>query len=163
MDPSVTQADVMAVADARSGFSGILSDFRRHPDRPAVVVGPHRRPEVVIVPWKRFVEMSGRESPETTSASLMHEITTRAALVRRLARLSHIEAVSVFGSVARGAETADSDIDLLVDPGADATYFDFAQFELDMEAVFRRDVDVVSRRALDPVADAEILAEAVAV
>ncbi|WAC51349.1 nucleotidyltransferase family protein [Frigoribacterium sp. SL97] len=90
-------------------------------------------------------------------------ITSRAGLVRRLAGLSHIDAVSVFGSVARGTETDDSDIDLLVDPGAEATYFDFAQFEIDMEAVFQRPVDVVSRRGLDPEADREILTQAVPV
>ena len=163
METSIRSADVLAVADARSGFSRLMRDFRLDPDRPAVAVGPHRRPEVAIVPWSRFLEMSERRTSGRAVASLLDEITSRAGLVRRLAGLSHIDAVSVFGSVARGTETDDSDIDLLVDPGAEATYFDFAQFELDMEAVFQRQVDVVSRRALDPETDREILAQAVPV
>lgn len=163
MESSSGAADVMAVAAARSGLSRLMNDFRLDPDRPAVVVGPHRRPEVVIVPWRRFVALSGIASSAPPTTSLLDEITSRAGLVRRLAGLSHIEAVSVFGSVARRAESSDSDIDLLVDPGPEATYFDFAQFELDMEALFQREVDVVSRRALDPEVDREILADAVAV
>ena len=60
METSIRSADVLAVADARSGFSRLMRDFRLDPDRPAVAVGPHRRPEVVIVPWSRFVELSER-------------------------------------------------------------------------------------------------------
>jgi predicted nucleotidyltransferase len=67
----------------------------------------------------------------------------------------------VFGSVARGDDTEQSDVDLLVDPEPDASLFDLAQFELDLESLLDRPVDVVSRRSLDPERDRAVLNEAV--
>ncbi|MUN08148.1 hypothetical protein GLX25_13590 [Agromyces luteolus] len=85
----------------------------------------------------------------------------RKPLIERLARANRIRSVQVFGSVARGDETPESDVDLLVDPDPDASLFDLAQFELDLESLLDRPVVVVSRRALDPKRDRAVLAEAV--
>jgi predicted nucleotidyltransferase len=120
-------------------------------------VGSHRRPEIVIVPFDRYVD-AGSAPHETTLAALRRQ----RELVRRIAQLNRIDDVAVFGSVARGDETAESDLDLLVTPASDATLFDLAQFELDMQQLTGRSVDAVSRRALDDERDANILADAVA-
>jgi predicted nucleotidyltransferase len=150
-------AEVFTVADARRGLSEILRTYRRNPDAGVVVVGSHRRPEIVSVPVGRYVE--ARATPhETTLAALRRQ----RELVRRIAQLNRIDDVAVFGSVARGDETAESDLDLLVTPAPDATLFDLAQFELDMQQLTGRSVDAVSRRALDDERDANILADAVA-
>lgn len=84
-------------------------------------------------------------------------------LIVKLAGMSRIESVSVFGSVARGAETAESDIDVLVTPREGASLFDLAQFAADLELLTDRSVDVVSSHGLDPlsVVGKRILAEAV--
>jgi predicted nucleotidyltransferase len=149
--------EVLTVADARRGLSEIMRTYRRNPDAGVVVVGSHRRPEIVIVPFGRYVE--ARSTPhETTLAALRRQ----RELVRRIAQLNRIDDVAVFGSVARGDETAESDLDLLVTPASDATHFDLAQFELDMQQLTGRSVDAVSRRALDDERDANILADAVA-
>ncbi|WIB12015.1 nucleotidyltransferase family protein [Curtobacterium sp. MCPF17_052] len=57
--------------------------------------------------------------------------------------------VRVFGSVVRGADTAGSDIDLLVrtEPGADL--FDLAGFVVAVEAVTGFPVDVLTEDQLD--------------
>lgn len=56
--------------------------------------------------------------------------------------------VRVFGSIARGEDRPDSDIDLLVTFADDASLFDQAGLIDDLEALLGRHVDVVSERAL---------------
>jgi len=149
--------DVVTVADARRGLSEILRTYRENPDAGVVIVGSRRRPEVVIVPVDRYLDTEAR--PRQTALAALRR---QRELIRRIARLNRIDEVAVFGSVARGTETAQSDLDLLVTPSPDASLFDLAQFELDMEQLSGRDVDAVSRGALDLARDANILAEAVA-
>jgi len=150
---------VIPVADARAGLSAILRTFR---DAPAlaepVTIGSHRKPEAVIVPFERFSRMV---EGDTSQASTLDDLRSRSSLVRRIASLNNIQDVAVFGSVARRADTAESDIDLLATLTDDGSLFDLAQFEIDMEQLTGRKVEVVSRRSLDPLRDAHILAEAV--
>ncbi len=68
--------------------------------------------------------------------------------------------VRVFGSVSRGAAVADSDVDLLVHPAADASLFDLAGFMAEVEELLGVGVDVVSDRGSGPIMD-RIRAEAV--
>jgi hypothetical protein len=58
--------------------------------------------------------------------------------------------VALFGSVARGEERADSDLDFLVEFGEGASLFDLARLEMDLEQLLGRDVDVVSVGGLLP-------------
>ena len=48
-----------------------------------------------------------------------------------------------------------------VTPAPDATLFDLAQFELDMEQLLGRKVEVKSSRALDPATDSRLLSDAI--
>ena len=58
--------------------------------------------------------------------------------------------VALFGSVARGEETPDSDLDFLVEFGDGASLFDLARLEMDLEELLGRKVDVVSVGGLLP-------------
>lgn len=58
--------------------------------------------------------------------------------------------VALIGSVARGEESADSDLDFLVEFGEGASLFDLARLEMDLEELLGRDVDVVSMGGLLP-------------
>lgn len=58
--------------------------------------------------------------------------------------------VAVFGSVARGEETPESDIDLLVEFAPEASLFDLARIKLDVEASIGCRVDVLSAASLLP-------------
>ncbi|WP_307039951.1 nucleotidyltransferase family protein [Agromyces ramosus] len=119
------------------------------------------------MPYERFVasQVAGERVPpagrQRTASHLLDELRRRRALIERLARANRIASVQVFGSVARGDETPSSDIDFLVEPQDDASHFDLAQFELDMESLFERPVDVVSRRALHADRDRSVLDEAI--
>ena len=61
-----------------------------------------------------------------------------------------ITELSLFGSGLRDDFSAESDLDLLVDFAADARWslLDLAQMELDLEDLFGRKVDLVTREAV---------------
>jgi len=69
------------------------------------------------------------------------------------------KAIAIFGSVARGDETANSDVDFLVEFDPGSSLFDLADLEADLSAVLAARVDVVSLGGLKP-RDQEIRAEA---
>jgi len=68
--------------------------------------------------------------------------------------------VRVFGSVARGEDRPESDIDLLVDLGPAATAFDLLELGCDLEDELNVRVDVGTESSLRPFLRAEVLAEA---
>jgi len=80
-----------------------------------------------------------------------------AAAARRGARN-----VRVFGSVARGAEHAGSDVDFLVDFEPSRSLVDLAGLILDLQEILQVPVDVVEASTLRP-GDEDILADAIAV
>lgn len=65
----------------------------------------------------------------------------------------------VFGSVARGEDTAESDVDLLVDMEAGRSLLDHVRLVRELRETLGVNVDVVSSRALRD-SDGHILAEA---
>jgi predicted nucleotidyltransferase len=151
---------VVPVTEARAGLSTVLRDFRsRGAAARPVVIGSHRRPEAVLLPYETFATLSAADAGSALRA--LDLLRHRKPLIERLARANRIRSVRVFGSVARGDETEESDIDLLVEPEPDASLFDLAQFELDLEALLERPVDVVSRRSLNWNRDRAVLNEAV--
>lgn len=68
--------------------------------------------------------------------------------ILRLASAHGAEDVRVFGSVARGEERLDSDIDFLVRLAPGRTLFDIARLELGLEQLLGRAVDVVPEPTL---------------
>jgi len=147
--------EVLAVSDARARLTGILRTFRADAaSAEPVVIGSHRHADAVLVPFARYHELT---AAARGGSPFLPELLRRRATIRRLAQANHAGNVRVFGSVARGDDLPGSDIDLLVDPDDDATLFDLAQLEIDLEALFERPVDVVSSRSLDPIRDRGIL------
>jgi predicted nucleotidyltransferase len=70
--------------------------------------------------------------------------------------------VRVFGSVVRGEERADSDIDFLVDLEPGRSLFDLGGLHCDLEALLGRTVDVVTAKGLRPHVREGILSTATA-
>lgn len=54
----------------------------------------------------------------------------------------HVVNPRVFGSVARGSDTEESDLDILVDATTRLSYFDLAELELELTSVFGCKVDL---------------------
>lgn len=70
------------------------------------------------------------------------------------------ENVRVFGSVARGEENENSDVDLLVHFRDGASLFDLMDLKEDTEELLGLEVDIVSDRGLSPLLASRILGEA---
>jgi len=66
----------------------------------------------------------------------------------------------VFGSVLHGDDTADSDLDLLVDPLPETTLFDLGGLQGDLEDLLGIKVDVLTPNSLPDKFRAAVLAEA---
>jgi predicted nucleotidyltransferase len=158
------QTAVVSVADARASPSQTLKRFRSEASASAMVLGSLRAAEAVLVRYRDYRELVDAQSSNTRT-SMLEQLIGKRDLIRRLAVLNIVGAVSVFGSMARGDERSTSDIDLLVEPTDSTSLFDlaqFAQFAIDVEQVFDRPVDVVSTRSLIPARDGAILEQAVA-
>ena len=69
--------------------------------------------------------------------------------------------IRVFGSVARGEQQNDSDIDFLVDFEPGRSLLDLTGLLLDLETVLPCKVDVVSARGLKPRLASEVMRDAV--
>ncbi|WP_344688437.1 helix-turn-helix domain-containing protein [Blastococcus jejuensis] len=69
--------------------------------------------------------------------------------------------VRVFGSVARGVETADSDVDLLMDLPEDMGLFDLGRLRRDLESLLNARVDVIPASGLKPEVRTEVEADLV--
>ncbi len=70
--------------------------------------------------------------------------------------------VRVFGSVARGDATSDSDVDLLVDFEAGRSLMDRAGLMIDLQELLRVSVDVATVRSLKPRIRDRVMREVVA-
>jgi uncharacterized protein len=69
-------------------------------------------------------------------------------VIQRTAAASGVREVRVFGSVARGEERPESDVDLLVTLEPGRTLLDLARLELQLEQLLGRPVDVVTEGGL---------------
>src|SRR3972149_1933522 len=84
---------------------------------------------------------------ESASALLSEREGSLAAFCQRW----QISELALFGSALRTEFAPDSDIDLLVEfsPGADWSLFDHLRMEAELRAILGREVDLVSRRAVE--------------
>lgn len=69
--------------------------------------------------------------------------------------------IRVFGSVARGEADERSDLDLLVDPGPDASLFTLTAFALEVETLLHVFTQVATANGLKPRIKERVLAEVV--
>jgi uncharacterized protein len=87
-------------------------------------------------------------------------VSARREQIMAVAARHHANRVRVFGSVARGDDRPDSDIDLLVDFAPDSSLFDLMRMARELEELLGHPVDVVSTGGLKD-RDRHILAESV--
>lgn len=130
------------------------------------------RPEPSVATLARLVEATGHEMvidvvpspgrsmglPDTPLGRRLHQ---RRKAVLRAAQDRRARNVRVFGSVARGDDTASSDIDLLVDLDEGAGLFDLIGLERELTDLLGIPVDVVPADALKARIRERVLREAV--
>jgi predicted nucleotidyltransferase len=91
----------------------------------------------------------------------LEQLRAQAEEIRLIGARHKAIAIAVFGSVARGDNGPDSDVDLLVDFGPGASLIDEFHLQEELEKFLQTQVDVVSRGGLKP-RDSHIRAEALA-
>lgn len=99
------------------------------------------------------IQQALRRSP---SALLLQNRQAVLDLVER----HQASAPRVFGSVARGDDHGESDLDLLVDFAPGATLFDEVGLRVDLEELLNISVDVVAADSLRPEVRSRVFAEA---
>ena len=90
-------------------------------------------------------------------------VRARRNSILSLARQHGVKSVRVFGSVARGRETQDSDVDFLVEVEPGRSLFDLGGLQVDLEHLLRCKVDVVTPNGLRARLRSRVLQEAVPV
>ena len=83
--------------------------------------------------------------------------------VRQIVRQHHALNVRVFGSVLRGEDTDDSDLDLLVEPTPETTLMDIGAIRYELHKLLGVPVDVLTPNALPESFRAQVLSEAILV
>jgi len=74
-----------------------------------------------------------------------------------------VKRAALFGSVARGEATEESDIDILVELPEKASLLDLAALKIGLEELLKKKVDVLTYSSLHPLLKERILDEQVAV
>ena len=118
------------------------------------------RPSELSGPWgddgsNIEVVSAAEPRPSLRDQLVAHRHEIHAAVARHRGRR-----VRLFGSVARGDDTAGSDIDLLVDFEPGSSLFDLQRLTDELETLLGQPIDVVSTGGLKP-RDRQILADAV--
>jgi uncharacterized protein len=80
----------------------------------------------------------------------MNEINLGGSEFINLCRENDVKVISMFGSMARGEATDQSDIDLLVDFTKRKSLLDLVTLERKISGVFGRKVDLLTEAALSP-------------
>lgn len=78
-------------------------------------------------------------------------------ILRQVAEDRGFRRLSVFGSVARGEDTPDSDLDFVVEPPPKASLVDLAELQETFSRILGRQVDLVTYGGLDSKLDRDIL------
>lgn len=81
--------------------------------------------------------------------------------ILQIAARNGVKRLRVFGSVARGTDDAQSDIDFLVELAPDRSLFDLGNFLYEVRSLLGREVDVVTEKGLQGRIRSRVLAEAV--
>jgi predicted nucleotidyltransferase len=93
---------------------------------------------------ERFLEEAERQPPR------LAEVLQSLRALELPLRIKGIDALWVFGSVARGDARPDSDVDLAIDftPGTQPSLFEIVGFKEEFESVLGRKVDIGERSAM---------------
>ena len=101
------------------------------------------------------------QSPRVVTMGIEELLSENRPAILRAAKTHGAGNVRVFGSVARGEASADSDVDLLIHLEVGRGFSDLMGFCEEVEATLGRRVDVVTDDGLSPFLRERVLAEAV--
>lgn len=83
------------------------------------------------------------------------------AQIREIALRHRVSGIRVFGSALHGDDTAESDLDLLVEPTAQTTLMDIGAIRFELKQLLGIDVDVLTPNSLPAKFRDQVMREAV--
>ena len=92
--------------------------------------------------------------------SIKKKLLENSDKIKQIAKSNGIKEISVFGSVVRGEDNKESDVDFLVDLEEDKSLFDLIRFKQELEELLNLRVDVVTKRSIHSEIKDKILMEA---
>jgi hypothetical protein len=88
------------------------------------------------------------DKPKVSGTPLRDQLVRQRSQFAAIAARHGASNLRLFGSVARGEERADSDVDLLIDMAEDRGFHDYLALVAELEAFTGRHVDLVLDRSL---------------
>lgn len=79
----------------------------------------------------------------------------------RIAQVNGVIKLSLFGSVVRGEDNENSDVDFLVEFEEGRTLFDLIRLKQELESLLEKSVDVVTEESVHPLLKERIKTEAI--
>lgn len=87
-------------------------------------------------------------------------IRGRQHLIRKIVQAHKARNARIFGSVLRGEDRDDSDLDILVDPTTETTMLDIGAIRYELKILLGIEVDVLTPKALPDTCREQVLREA---
>lgn len=138
--------DTIPVSDLARRTRAVVERLAREPRRRLVVL-KNSRPVAVI---SGLEAQGGAPGAPGARGSLREELFRKKSMIAALARAHGVRSVRLFGSVARGEDGPDSDIDLLVEIEAGRSLLDLIGLENDLSEALGRKVDAVTVAGAKP-------------
>lgn len=91
----------------------------------------------------------------------LNDLRKKREHIQKIAQRHGAGNIRVFGSISRGEEGPDSDIDFLVDFEADRSLFDLIGLKLELEELLGYKVDLVTEGGIHRLISSRIMKEAV--
>ena len=91
----------------------------------------------------------------------LQSLRARKPQIQQVAGQYGVHNIRVFGSVARGEDTANSDIDLLVDMEETRSLLDLVGFQQSVQAILKQPTDILTENSISPYLRESILREAI--
>jgi len=129
---------------------------------PAVRKGSEAENRAISITRQAAPAEVGSEAEGPRRAVTLDEVRAHRDEIVQLGRRFGVHNIRVFGSVARGEATADSDLDLLIDVDRGHGYLDMAGFALGVEEMLGVFTQVATPRGLKLRVRDRVLSEAVA-
>ena len=118
------------------------------------------KPSLTSLAEIAFRRLLAAPSNGEEGGSVIRRVLANRAAIKNIASRHGATNVRLFGSVARGEEHSDSDVDLLATLSPSRTLFDLASLRSELEDLLGVAVDVVPDSTLEGDLQDEILAEA---
>jgi predicted nucleotidyltransferase/DNA-binding XRE family transcriptional regulator len=123
-----------------------------------------REPSLDMV--RRLVEASGFDldmvlTPARPRSPLRNSVDAHRVQLRRVLLGMGAKNIRLFGSVARGEDRPDSDVDLLIDVGPNVGLFALGRMRTEAERILGSKVDIVLAQGLKSDLSDQVLAEAI--